>query len=100
MYSIYSNTLVSAPTQQICHLIKHPLHWIIALGITETKMSFYRMDAGIDTGNILIRDPCMNLLFEKHTIKIEKAPHVTTEMEQKNCKKLNRAELLVLRETR
>lgn len=36
---------------------RHPLHWLIALGISETKLSFFRMDKGVDTGNILLRIP-------------------------------------------
>ena len=36
---------------------RHPLHWIIALGISETKLSFFRMDEGIDTGDILLQVP-------------------------------------------
>ena len=37
---------------------RHPLHWLIASGIQETKLSFFRMDEGIDTGNILLQIPC------------------------------------------
>lgn len=34
---------------------RHPLHWIIALGIKKSKVSFFRMEQGVDTGNILIQ---------------------------------------------
>jgi methionyl-tRNA formyltransferase len=36
---------------------RHPLHWIIALSIPETKLSFFKMDKGIDTGDILLQVP-------------------------------------------
>jgi methionyl-tRNA formyltransferase len=36
---------------------RHPLHWIIDLGIPETKLSFFKMDEGIDTGNIILQYP-------------------------------------------
>src|SRR3989338_159359 len=36
---------------------RHPLHWMVVLGITDTVMSFIRMDEGIDTGNVLLRVP-------------------------------------------
>ena len=36
---------------------RHPLHWSIASGIQETKLSFFRMEEGIDTGNILLQVP-------------------------------------------
>jgi len=32
---------------------RHPLHWVIVLGLHQTTLSFFRMDAGIDTGTIL-----------------------------------------------
>lgn len=34
---------------------RHPLHWLICLGIRRSKMSFFKMDAGIDHGPILIQ---------------------------------------------
>ncbi len=34
---------------------RHPLHWIIALGIPETKLSFFKLDEGVDTGNVLLK---------------------------------------------
>ena len=36
---------------------RHPLHWIIALGISETKLSFFKMNKGIDTGEVLLQIP-------------------------------------------
>ena len=32
---------------------RHPLHWMIALKIKRSEISFFLMDEGIDTGNIL-----------------------------------------------
>jgi methionyl-tRNA formyltransferase len=34
---------------------RHPLHWMIALGIPETKLSFFKLDEGVDTGNVLLK---------------------------------------------
>ena len=36
---------------------RHPLHWLIAMGHHETKMSFFKMDEGIDSGPILVQVP-------------------------------------------
>ena len=32
---------------------RHPLHWMIALKIKRSKISFFLMDQGVDTGNVL-----------------------------------------------
>ncbi|MFA6189470.1 MAG: formyltransferase family protein [Sulfuricurvum sp.] len=42
---------------------RHPLHWLLALGIKETKQSFFWMDSGIDSGKILLQLP---IEIEKH----------------------------------
>ena len=34
---------------------RHPLHWCICLGISTTSLSFFRMDKGVDTGDILLQ---------------------------------------------
>ncbi len=36
---------------------RHPLHWLIVLGIPETVLTFFRMDEGVDTGNVLLQVP-------------------------------------------
>ena len=36
---------------------RHPLHWLLAMGIRESALSFFRMDEGIDSGNILLQIP-------------------------------------------
>jgi len=36
---------------------RHPLHWLISMGIKESKLSFFILDEGIDTGNILAQTP-------------------------------------------
>jgi methionyl-tRNA formyltransferase len=36
---------------------RHPLHWLISLGIPKTKLSFFKIDEGIDTGNLLLQIP-------------------------------------------
>ena len=36
---------------------RHPLHWMITLGITDTAVSFFKIDENIDNGNILLQIP-------------------------------------------
>ncbi len=36
---------------------RHPLHWMIALGMTRGAISFFKMDDGVDTGDILLQVP-------------------------------------------
>ena len=36
---------------------RHPLHWLIALGIKKSNVSFFRMEQGVDNGNVLIQVP-------------------------------------------
>ena len=36
---------------------RHPLHWLIALGVKTSSLSFFRMDEGSDTGDILLQVP-------------------------------------------
>ena len=36
---------------------RHPLHWLIASGIEETALSFFKMDEGVDTGDVLLQVP-------------------------------------------
>jgi methionyl-tRNA formyltransferase len=36
---------------------RHPVHWMIVLGIQYTSMSFFAMDEGIDCGRILLQIP-------------------------------------------
>ncbi len=47
----------SHPTNLPYNRGRHPLHWLIALGISETKLSLFRMDEGVDTGNLLLQIP-------------------------------------------
>ena len=47
----------SHPTPLPMNRGRHPLHWMIALGIPNSVLSFFIMDAGIDTGNILLQTP-------------------------------------------
>jgi methionyl-tRNA formyltransferase len=41
------------PTALPANRGRHPLHWLISLGIVETALSFFKMDTGVDTGDIL-----------------------------------------------
>ena len=36
---------------------RHPLHWIIDLGIPESKLSFFKMSKGVDEGDIILQYP-------------------------------------------
>ena len=45
------------PTELPFNRGRHPLHWIIAQGITKSKLSFFKIDEGIDSGNILLQIP-------------------------------------------
>ena len=36
---------------------RHPLHWLITLGIRESMMSFFRLEEKADTGNVLLQVP-------------------------------------------
>lgn len=46
-------TIGTHPTDLPRNRGRHPLHWLIALGISESKLSFFRMDGSTDTGAIL-----------------------------------------------
>ena len=46
----------SHPTQLPHNKGRHPLHWLISQGIKESCMSFFAMDSGVDSGNILIQE--------------------------------------------
>lgn len=52
----------SHPTKIPQNRGRHPLHWAIVLGLSETTLSFFRMDRGVDTGRIL------------HTVPVEIRP--------------------------
>jgi len=47
----------SHPTALPFNRGRHPLHWLMALGIDETRLSFFIMDQGVDTGKILLQVP-------------------------------------------
>jgi methionyl-tRNA formyltransferase len=34
---------------------RHPLHWLISQGISFTKLSFFCLDEGVDTGDLLLQ---------------------------------------------
>tara|TARA_B100000787_G_C16169331_1_gene285579 strand:- start:586 stop:1536 length:951 start_codon:yes stop_codon:yes gene_type:complete len=36
---------------------RHPLHWIIDLGISESKLSFFKMSKVVDDGDIILQYP-------------------------------------------
>lgn len=36
---------------------RHPLHWMIVLGIKHTKLSYFAMDEGVDSGRLLLQVP-------------------------------------------
>ena len=45
------------PTELPMNKGRHPLHWMIVLKIKSSKLSFFLMDEGIDSGNILLQEP-------------------------------------------
>jgi methionyl-tRNA formyltransferase len=45
----------SHPTDLPYNRGRHPLHWCICLGISKTSLSFFRMDKGVDSGEILLQ---------------------------------------------
>lgn len=45
------------PTELPFNRGRHPLHWIIAQGISRTELSFFHMDEGVDAGNLLEQIP-------------------------------------------
>ena len=47
----------SHPTDLPFNRGRHPLHWLIVQGIRRTNLSFFHMDEGIDTGDILLKMP-------------------------------------------
>lgn len=70
----------SHPTQLPFNRGRHPLHWLISLGIPNSYMSLFIMDNGIDSGNILVQeyfscnyDYGINDVYEKMTNACEKA---------------------------
>ncbi len=46
----------SHPTQLPNNRGRHPLHWLISMGIPESYVSFFLMDQGVDSGNILVQE--------------------------------------------
>ena len=45
------------PTELPFNRGRHPLHWLIALGVTDTKLSFFRMEERVDRGSVLLQVP-------------------------------------------
>jgi methionyl-tRNA formyltransferase len=45
------------PTSLPINKGRHPLHWMIVMGRKQSTLSFFKMDEGIDSGNILIQEP-------------------------------------------
>ncbi len=45
------------PAEVPRHRGRHSLHWLIVLGFEQSKVSFFEMDEGIDTGKLLLSVP-------------------------------------------
>jgi len=45
------------PTQLPFGRGRHPLHWLIAMGVSTTSLTFFMLDNGVDTGEILLQLP-------------------------------------------
>jgi methionyl-tRNA formyltransferase len=50
-------TIGTHPTDLPYNRGRHPLHWLIDLGINETQISFFIIDEGVDTGRVLHKVP-------------------------------------------
>ena len=50
-------TVGSHPTELPHNRGRHPIHWLISQGIRQSYLSFFRMDEGVDSGNILLQVP-------------------------------------------
>lgn len=46
----------SHPTDLPHNRGRHPLHWLLVLGIGTSALTFFKMDEGVDTGNILLKE--------------------------------------------
>lgn len=49
-------TVGSHPTDLPKNRGRHPLHWLFVLGFGETALTLFKMDAGADTGDILVKE--------------------------------------------
>lgn len=45
------------PTELPYNRGRHPLHWLIVQGYDKSFLSFFRMDEGVDSGNLLLQVP-------------------------------------------
>ncbi len=51
------NIIGSHPTNLPMNRGRHPVQWMITQGIKESKLSFFLIKSGIDTGNIILQMP-------------------------------------------
>ncbi|MBI2664013.1 methionyl-tRNA formyltransferase [Candidatus Woesearchaeota archaeon] len=68
---------------------RHPLHWLIAMGIRESKLSFFRMDEGIDSGSILLQKPFAIEEHETIADAVEKVNAIAYEAAKQLCEQLS-----------
>ncbi len=58
LLSIPANGVIgSHPTALPFNKGRHPLQWEIVLGLQESKLSFFRMDSGVDSGSVIMQVP-------------------------------------------
>ena len=76
------------PTKLPYNRGRHPLHWLISLGITETTLSFFQMDANVDNGRILLQIPFS--INQKNTIldAVHKMNKIAYESTKELCRQL------------
>jgi methionyl-tRNA formyltransferase len=55
------------PTELPYNRGRHPLHWCISMGIRHTELSFFLIDEGVDTGNVLLKIP-FTIDAEEHIV--------------------------------
>ena len=78
------------PTELPHNRGRHPLHWLIILGIHESKLSFFSMDEGIDSGKLLLQVPFTigkGDYINDAVLKVNKAAYEGTKMLHEQLKK-------------
>ncbi|EKR74473.1 methionyl-tRNA formyltransferase [Leptospira noguchii] len=68
--SIPKKLIGTHPTPLPFNKGRHPLHWMIVLGIPNTVVTFFEMNEGIDSGKILLQVPFQIGLGQIHDLVI------------------------------
>jgi len=76
------------PTELPHNRGRHPLHWLIILGLSESKLSFFSMDEGVDTGRVLLQIPFSITKNDTVSDLISKVNELAYEGTKKLCEQL------------